>query len=99
MHVLKRSTVMAYSQAHASTRAALMVWLKKAEDAKWSQSNDVLNDIKSAKILNSERVRFEIGSNHRLIAAIHYPSKALYIKFIGTHAEYDRVDALNVDLY
>jgi mRNA interferase HigB len=50
-----------------------------------------------AKILNEERVRFEVsGGDYRMIVAIYFPAKPLWVKFIGTHAEYDRVDALTV---
>lgn len=53
-----------------------------------------------AKVLNGERVRFEIaGGDYRLIASFHYGLKTGWIKFIGTHAEYDRVDALTVDQF
>ena len=86
MRILKRSTVVAYANGHAPARAALLLWLEKTQAAKWKQSNDVLSEFKSVKVLNAERVRFEIGSNYRLIAAIDYPREVVYIKFIGTHA-------------
>ena len=60
--------------------------------------NDVLATFPRAVPLNGERVRFPIlGGHYRLIAAIHFPSGVVWIKFLGTHAEYDRIDALTVD--
>lgn len=99
MRLMKRDTVRDYAAEHARPRAALAIWEKRTEQAKWQSPNDVIQDFKSAKVLNGERVRFEIGDNHRLIAAFHFPSQVAYIKFIGTHAEYDKIDALTVDLY
>jgi mRNA interferase HigB len=60
-----------------------------------------MDDLRSAapavKILNGERVRFEIaGGSFRLIAALDFRRQIVFVKFIGTHAEYDRVDALTV---
>jgi len=60
--------------------------------------NDVLTTFPKAVPLNGERVRFPIlGGNDRLIVAVHFPSRVVWIKFIGTHAEYDRIEALAVD--
>jgi len=62
--------------------------------------NDVQTAMPKARVLNAERVRFEIcGGNYRLIAAFFFPGRAAWIKFIGTHADYDRIDALTVDQF
>ena len=62
--------------------------------------NDVLANFPKAKILNGERIRFEIcGGNYRLLAAFYFPARQVWIKFIGTHDEYDRIDALSVDKF
>jgi mRNA interferase HigB len=53
-----------------------------------------------AKTLNAERVRFEVaGGSYRLIVAFDFRRQIAYVKFIGTHAEYDAIDALTVSLY
>lgn len=62
--------------------------------------NDLMRDFPKAKALNAERVRFEIaGGNYRLIVAVKFSAKIMFIKFIGTHAAYDRIDALTVAQY
>lgn len=63
-----------------------------------------MNDIQAAfpksVVLNGERVRFEVaGGNYRMIVAFDFTRRALYIKFLGTHAEYDRIDALTVSQF
>ena len=61
---------------------------------------DVRSAAPNAKVLNGERARFEIaGGNFRMIVALDFSRGIAFIKFIGTHAEYDRVDALTVALF
>lgn len=68
--------------------------------AQCTSMNDVVRIFPKAKTLNSERVRFEIaGGNHRMICAIDFQRSVIFIKFLGTHAEYDRVDALTIAIY
>ena len=58
---------------------------------------DIQAAFSKAKILNAERTRFEIqGGNYRLIVAFNFPRQIAFIKFAGTHAEYDKIDALTV---
>jgi mRNA interferase HigB len=65
--------------------------------AKWNSMDDVRLAAPNAKILNGERVRFEIaGGNFRMITAFDFGRGITFVKFIGTHAEYDKVDALTV---
>lgn len=53
-----------------------------------------------SKVLNAERVRFEIhGGDYRLVAAFDFRNQRIFLKFLGTHAEYDRVDALTVSMF
>ena len=62
--------------------------------------NDVQNEAPSARVLNGERVRFEVaGGNYRLIASFDFQRQAVFVKFLGTHREYDRIDALTVDQF
>lgn len=62
--------------------------------------DDVRRAVPGAKVLNSERVRFEVaGGNFRMVVAIDFSAVIVFIKFIGTHAEYDRIDALTVSRF
>jgi len=62
--------------------------------------DDVRSAASNAKILNGERARFEIaGGNFRMIVAFDFARDIAFVKFIGTHAEYDRVDALTISLF
>lgn len=72
----------------------LRAWVHIVQAADWSKPTDMKQMFRSADILGNGRVIFDIGGNkYRLIAAVHYRGKRVYIRFIGTHAEYDRIDA------
>ena len=63
-------------------------------------TDDVQKAAPKAKVLNREPVRFEIaGGSYRLVAAFDFRRQIVFVKFIGTHAEYDRIDALTVSLF
>ncbi len=100
MRIVARNTVVAYWIRHPETRASLEHWLTVTRVARWANGNEVMADFSKARVLNGERVRFEVaGGDYRMIVAFHYRLQIAWIKFIGTHAEYDRIDALTVDQF
>jgi len=77
----------------------LEAWIDEARKADWRQPADIRVQFRSASILKNRRVVFNIkGNDYRLIVAVAYRFGALYIKFIGTHAEYDTIDAETVEM-
>jgi mRNA interferase HigB len=71
-----------------------------ARAAQWESTNAVMASFSKAKVINAERVRFEIaGGNYRLIVAFDFARQIAFIKFLGTHEEYDRIDAATVSLF
>ena len=75
----------------------LRAWVHVVRAASWSNPIDVKRMFRSADIIGNERAIFDIGGNkYRLIAAIHYRGKRIYVRFIGTHGEYDKIDAKTV---
>ena len=100
MNVIKKKTAEAFWLRHPATEAGLRLWLGVAKQAQWQSMNDVQARWSKAKVLNGERVRFELaGGDYRLIVSFRFSSQTAWIKFIGTHAEYDRVDALTVSQF
>lgn len=72
-------------------------WVSVVKAADWSKPTDMKAMFRSADILANDRVVFNIGGNkYRLVVAVHYRDKRVYIRFVGTHAEYDRIDAATV---
>jgi mRNA interferase HigB len=93
IHLIKRETIENYMIVQARSRPSFEEWLEKIKRADWQSPEDILTTFRSADLLGngSFRVVFNIGGNHyRLIAKYWFgPSKVhLYIKWIGTHAEY-----------
>jgi len=100
MRIIAWSTLAAYAEEHPETKSSLARWKALVEVAGWTSMDEVRQAAPNAVILNGQRVRFEIaGGNYRLIVMIHFRRQIVYVNFIGTHAEYDKVDALTVSLF
>jgi mRNA interferase HigB len=100
MRLIARKTLVAFATLHPSSLAALTIWQRRIEGASWKTMSDIQTAFPKAKVLNGERVRFEIqGGDFRLIASFDFPRQIAFIKFIGTHADDDRVDALTVSRF
>jgi mRNA interferase HigB len=83
---------------YAPARESLRAWYAEAAAAQWGSPDDVKRQFPRASIFTNNRVVFDIAVNtHRLIVSINYRHHAAYIKFFGTHAQYDRVDAGVID--
>ena len=77
----------------------LRSWVDEVKKAEWSQPSEVKAQYGSASFLKDRRVVFNIkGNDYRLIVAIAYQYRAVYVKFIGTHSEYDDIDAETVEM-
>jgi mRNA interferase HigB len=75
-------------------------WYTLVKAAHWTSTDDVQRAAPKSKVLNRERVRFEVaGGNYRLVAAFDFRRQVAFVKFVGTHAEYDRIDALTISQF
>jgi mRNA interferase HigB len=100
MRIIAWRVLSSYAERHPETEAPLHRWRTLIRAAKWNSMGDICLAAPNAKILNGERVRFEVaGGNYRMIVAFDFDKAIAFVKFIGTHAEYDRVDALTVSLF
>jgi mRNA interferase HigB len=85
-------------QAQRAVKAALDAWYREARRAEWNTSADVKRNYGTASIVSSDRVVFNIkGNDYRLVTAIDYRREMIFIKWIGTHGDYDRIDARTVE--
>ncbi|MBX3729302.1 MAG: type II toxin-antitoxin system HigB family toxin [Candidatus Sumerlaeia bacterium] len=97
MHVISRRSLRAFWERHPDAEAALEAWFHEAKRAHWASSADIKARYGTASIIGSERVVFNIcGNRYRLIVRVNYESQALFIRFVGTHKEYDKIDARTV---
>ena len=100
MRIIARKHLEAFASQHPGSFKALAAWRKRVTLETWGTMSDVQTAFPKAKVLNGERVRFEIqGGDFRLVAAFDFARRLVFIKFIGTHAQYDRIDALTVARY
>lgn len=100
MRVIAVSSLQDFWTRRPDAKASLSHWYNITKAAKWSSTNDVQMAFPKAKVLNADRVRFDIaGGEYRLIVAFKFTSRIAFIKFVGTHAEYDKIDALTVSAY
>jgi mRNA interferase HigB len=100
VRIIARSTLAKFWDEHPETKVSLSRWLETARAATWFSTGEVQQAFSKAKVLNRERVRFEVaGGNYRMVVSFAFERQAAYIKFIGTHAEYDRIDPFTVSLF
>lgn len=100
MRIIARSTLVAFAGVHPEAQASIEPWFNVTKAATWSTTSEVQQAFSKAKVINAERVRFEIsGGSYRLIAAFDFFRQIAFVKFIGTHADYDRVDAASISLF
>jgi mRNA interferase HigB len=100
MRVIARSVLVSFWEKHAEAKPSLEHWYRLVKAAHWTTTDDIQQAAPKAKVLNKERVRFEVaGGNYRLIAAFDFRRQIAFVKFVGTHSEYDRVDALSVSQF
>ncbi len=97
MRIIARKTLQAFWQTHPDVEQPLRSWFAKASQANWQTPGDIKADYRNASFIANNRVVFNIkGNNYRLVVAIKYEYGVVYIRFIGTHREYDRIDATTV---
>ncbi len=83
--------------AYADAEQPLKAWFKLAEEGDWAKPSEVKKALGNASIVADNRVAFNIaGNKYRLVAKINYPYRVLYIRFIGTHRQYDAIDVTEV---
>ena len=97
MRIIARSTLREYWQKHPDTEQPLKAWFDDTSRANWKTPSDIKDNYANASIIANNRVIFNIkGNNHRLIVHIRYDISIVFIRFIGTHQEYDKIDATTV---
>jgi mRNA interferase HigB len=97
MRVIARKTLRDFYEQHAASKASLESWFHEAVVASWQGPQEIRIRYPSADILPGNRVVFNIkGNTYRLIVKIHYNTGIVFIRFVGTHAEYDKINATTI---
>ena len=94
MRVIALRTLRAFWRQHSDAEQPLKAWYAEVSQAEWETPQDILQHYSFADILPGNRAVFNIkGNTYRLVVQIHYNTRVVYIRFVGTHAEYDKIDA------
>ncbi len=100
MRIIAVSTLKAFlgrSPAYADARDPMMAWVRQVKAADWASPAVVKDAVRSASILRDGRAVFNIaGNKYRIVVWINYPYRVVYIRFVGTHAQYDGIDAQTI---
>lgn len=97
MRVISRKALREFWERHADSEMPLRAWFKEAKEAGWKGPSEIKKRYASASFLADDRVVFNIkGNEYRLVVAVRYDFGIVYIRFVGTHAEYDKIDAATI---
>ena len=97
MRIVARELLDDFARGHADARGPLLAWFREVEKEEWDSPSKVRDRYPRASIVGKDRVVFRIkGNAYRLVARVNYPYRVVVIRFVGTHAEYDRIDAREV---
>ncbi len=97
MRVISPKILREFWEKHADCQQQLKAWFQEASKAEWKSPRDIKNEYPSASFLMDNRVVFNIkGNNYRLIVKISYEYAMVWIRFIGTHKEYDKINASTI---
>ena len=94
MRIISKRVLRDFWLKHADSEQQLKSWYRETEKAQWNNINDLKTEYPNAIILKENRIVFNIkGNNYRLIVKFNFEYQISWIRFIGTHAEYDKINA------
>lgn len=97
MRIVAHRTLVLFYSKHASAKTALEEWYSKVSKSSWDSFADIKKDFNSVDNVGNQRYVFNIkGNDYRLMAIVKFKIKMVYIRFIGTHKDYDKIDCKNV---
>ncbi len=97
MRIIAKKILRSFWEQHPDCEQQLTSWYRETSKAEWNNPADVKKGYPSASIVADNRVVFNIkGNNYRLIVQINYDYLMVWIRFVGTHAEYDKIDAATI---
>ena len=97
MRIISRRFLREFWETHPDSSIALQTWFHDVERATWNSPADIKAVFQNASIVANNRVVFNMKGNHyRLVVVVVYQHGVVYIRFVGTHEEYDRIDVTTI---
>lgn len=97
LRVIAKKVLREFWEKHSDCEQQLKAWFQEASKAEWTTPNEIKTEYPSASIIGNDRIVFNIkGNSYRLIVKLNFDYQMVWIRFIGTHAEYDKVNAKNI---
>jgi len=97
MRIISRRRLVEFWESHSDAEQPLRAWYTEAKRASWNSPAEIKATYRSVSILSDNRVVFNIkGNTYRLVVVVEYTQGKMFIRFVGTHAEYDRIDATRI---
>ena len=97
MRIIAKRTLREFWEKHSSAKQPLLSWYKTVQIANWQNNAEIKERFSTVSILNATRIVFNIGGNKfRLICIVRFDKQIIFIRFIGTHKEYDNINAAEV---
>ena len=97
MRIIAKSTLRIFWEEHPDAEEPLLAWFREVEKEDWANPAELKEKYRNASIVGDNRVVFNIkGNDYRLVVKINYAYRMTYIRFVGTHAEYDKIDVEEV---
>ena len=99
MRLISTAKMIAFYTKHSDAEQPLKAWLAEVKNANWKTPQEIKAQYRNASFLSNNRIVFNIkGNDYRIVVAVAYKLGAMYIKFIGTHSEYDKINAETVEI-
>src|SRR5476649_1416662 len=97
MRIVAKSTLREFWRRFPDAEEPLLAWYREVQKQDWSTPSQVKEMYRSASFVKGNRVVFNIkGNDYRLVVRINYPYRMVYVRFVGTHAQYDKIDVTEV---
>ncbi len=97
MRIISKKILREFWEGHTEAEQSLKAWHAKTKLAKWKTSSDIKADYRNASFVANNRVIFNIkGNTYRLVVAVNYDFGIIYIRFVGSHKDYDKIDATSI---
>lgn len=97
MRIIAKRPLREFWERHPDAEEPLLAWYREVEKEDWDQPSQIKEKYRSASFVKGNRVVFNIkGNDYRLVVKINYPYRVVYVRFVGTHADYDAIDVEEV---